>query len=62
MNIMPACEICKKGPMHGVSVYSNGPKDMRSPWRCEVHIDPEWVIEEDMRIAAIIEIRDRTVH
>lgn len=31
------CEICKKGPAQGISVYRSNEKGVKGTWRCAAH-------------------------
>ena len=50
------CEICKKGPFEGVSVFRTGPTGApTTEWRCEEHLPSYKRNEEEIRLVSVLE-------
>lgn len=42
------CEVCGQGIADGIALYRNGPKGQIVPWRCIVHVDPQYKPDADV--------------
>jgi hypothetical protein len=57
MDYPTCCEVCRKGPENGVSVFRHGKKGPgENPhWRCQQHSNIENLDQEVLQVVCIIE-------
>jgi hypothetical protein len=52
------CEVCEKGPVHGVTVFRVNPKGVAGIWRCRAHLTSAQAERQDPETIQLVNIID----